>query len=293
MLFPGALGDAVCVEPAVRHLALGGPVEFVARGAAAEVARLFPAQPVVHSLDDARIAELFSPIAQPGSGDPGWLDAYLRVVSFTGASSAEFVARAAAHRDAQVVPFPRRSGEGHAIDLFSAAVGAPLGLAPRLRGTGGEPGPRSPQTLCIHPGAAGAAKRFPRSFWEFVVREAPACGFAQVCVLLGPLEADQADAFRALACEVVATPDVAALASVLAVSGAFIGCDSGPGHVAAALGGAAAILFRSTDPHRFGARGPHVDHHRMTQDPEPAVVRGWLRQLAAVALRGAGPPVVP
>ena len=94
VLFPGALGDAVCAEPAVNHLARSGRVEFVARGGAAEVARLFPSQPAVRSLDDARVAGLFRPKADDPDFPACWLADYARVVSFTGMSSADLRARA-------------------------------------------------------------------------------------------------------------------------------------------------------------------------------------------------------
>ena len=45
VLFPGALGDAVCLEPAMAHLAACGPTTLYARGHAAEVAQSFPSLP--------------------------------------------------------------------------------------------------------------------------------------------------------------------------------------------------------------------------------------------------------
>src|SRR5690606_31048358 len=78
LLFPGALGDAVCVEPAVAWLATRGPVTFLARGAAAEVAALFPARPTIGSIDDLRVARLFAPKAA-GDDAPAWLAAFERV----------------------------------------------------------------------------------------------------------------------------------------------------------------------------------------------------------------------
>ena len=47
VLFPGALGDAVCLEPTVARLAGAGPVTLYARGAAGEIASLFPSAPRV------------------------------------------------------------------------------------------------------------------------------------------------------------------------------------------------------------------------------------------------------
>src|SRR5262245_8581815 len=85
LLFPGALGDTVCLEPTAAWLAGSGPLTVYARGASAEVARLFPCRPEVRSLDSPEIARLFAP---PGSADergiPDWLASFDRIVSFTG-----------------------------------------------------------------------------------------------------------------------------------------------------------------------------------------------------------------
>ena len=280
VLFPGALGDAICVEPAIRHLAQAGPVEFVARAGAAEVARLFPARPTLRSLDEARIGSLFAPMDSGADAAPGWLDAYERVVSFTGANSSEFRARARAHRDARVVPFPARDGADHAIDLFAIAVGAGSGLVPRLAVRHGVRSGRSPRVLCVHPGASGAGKRFPVESWSSIIADARAAGFARIRVLLGPLEVAEVEIFRSLADEVVLPPDAAALADQLVDADAMVGCDSGPGHVAAALGRPTTILFRTTDARRFGPRGPRVRHLQVPSHDVVPDLRAWLAGLA-------------
>ncbi|MDG2303080.1 MAG: glycosyltransferase family 9 protein [Candidatus Binatia bacterium] len=264
VLFPGALGDAVCVEPAVAWLASRGPVTFQARGAAAGVAKLFPSQPETASLDAVEVARLFSPlVGADGNGD--WLRRYERVVSFTGSASAEFTGRLRAAGNARVFPFPSREGPGHAVDEMLAQVSggrAPGGSAPRLGLPGG--GADCPgRHLVIHPGSGGAAKRAPRDLFREVGSRFRRAAAGQVSVLLGPAESGEDDWWAAEVGEVHRPRTVQELARCLVVAQVYVGNDSGPSHVAAALDIRSVVLLRASAPERFAPRGAGVRSVRL------------------------------
>jgi len=272
VLFPGALGDAVCVEPAIDFLARSAPVVVHARGAAAEVAVLFPARPHVRSLDAVEVARLFAPDDDPNTDS--WLAAHDRIVSFTGAGVACVVRRLAATGRAVCAPFPRPPLDGHAADLFLRAVtGEPNAAARPPRLVTSSPVVRAMRRLVLLPGSGGRAKRAPAEIFARLARRWRALA-GDVTIVLGPAEAGEGAAWRGLG-EVVRPESVAALADTLAAASAFVGNDSGPSHVAAALGLAGAVLFTSTEPDAFGPRGPGVVAVPVGGDVADVVATVW------------------
>lgn len=257
VLFPGALGDAVCLEPAIAFLAESAPVTLYARGGAAEVAALYPAPVTVRSLDAAEIARLFAPSDDPCTA--AWLEGFGRIVSFTGAEVPAVVRRIHATGRGVVARFPRPPLDEHAADLFLRAVGADperTRRVPRLATPATDARDDAPPLLALLVGSGGPAKRAPREL-HVRVAERWRTGGGVVCVLLGPVERGEDDAWRELGD--VATPEsVARLAAVLAGAIAFVGNDSGPSHVAAALGTPGVVLYAHTVPAHFGPLGTHV-----------------------------------
>jgi len=274
VLFPGALGDAVCLEPALAALAATGPVTLYARGAAAEVAALFPDRPRVRSLDAPEVARLFAPQAD-AAGDR-WLEEFARIVSFTGAHVPEVVTRLDATGRATLVPFPRPPLASHAADYFLRAVsGDPTSQAraARLRAPELAEGTGAPFALVLLPGSGGRAKRAPMELYMALASRWRAAGGA-VDVLLGPAEAGEAHAWRDLG-RVCEPATIAELAAHLARAAAFAGNDSGPSHVAAALGRPGAVLFTSTADADFGPRGSGVLAVPCDQDRSAALEAAW------------------
>ena len=257
VLFPGALGDAVCLEPAIAALAASGRVTLYARGAAAEVAALFPDRPCVRLLDAPEVARLFAP-QRDAAGDR-WLEEFARIVSFTGASVAAVVARLGATGRATLAPFPRPPLSCHAADYFLRAVsGDPTARARAARLLAPPLGERAVATspLALLPGSGGRAKRAPQEIYAELASRWRSAGGA-VEVLLGPAEAGEAHAWRDLG-RVREPASISELAAHLAGAAAFAGNDSGPSHVAAALGRPGVVFFTSTADADFGPRGSGV-----------------------------------
>lgn len=257
VLFPGALGDAVCLEPTIEWLARQGPVSVRMRGAAAEVAKLFRVPPRVDSLDRPECGQLFAPLEHPVRC-PSWLESFDRVVSFTGEASVEAAARLHA-AGAAVHPFPARTGRQHAADEMLRAVageGAARAL-PQLVLPVSEH--RAPGRLVLHPGSGGAAKRAPRRLFVEVAHRWQESGTGRESrVVLGPAEEHEFDWWDSSGISTARPGDVASLARELGQAGVYLGNDSGPSHVAAALETPSLVLFRASSPKRFGPRGTSV-----------------------------------
>jgi heptosyltransferase-2/heptosyltransferase-3 len=98
------------------------------------------------------------------------------------------------------------------------------------------------RVLLVHPGAGGAAKRWPAHGFAAVT----AATGATVVVHEGPADADAVRAYRACARQpalALVQPELPVLAGALAIAGAYIGNDSGVSHLAAAVGTPSIVLF--------------------------------------------------
>lgn len=257
VLFPGALGDAVCLEPAIAFLAASAPVTLHARGGAAEVAALYPSSVTVRSLDAVEIARLFAPSDDPRTAE--WLAGFARIMSFTGADVPLVVRRLKATGRGVVARFPRPPLDEHAADLFLRAVGADperTRCVPRLEAPPLDVRGDGPPLLALLAGSGGASKRAPRDVHQCLAERWCASG-GEVVVVLGPAEEGEDDGWRAVA-RVARPGSIARLATLLAGARAFVGNDSGPSHVAAAVGTPGVVLYSRTVPGHFGPRGSGV-----------------------------------
>jgi len=265
VLFPGALGDAVCFEPTLDAIAAGGPVVLHARGAAASIARLFPARPQVRSLDEPAIATLFAP-REESTGEPAaaptWLDDFGRIVSLTGAADPVARARLEARR-ARVLPFPRRPTGAHLCDAFlrlATGDAHAVARAPRVvLPASSSPRAAGDRLLLVHPGAGAVARRSPFELLAAIAGRWRRCGHGDVGVVVGPADEDLAGAWAGRGFRVLRPADAATLATELARASAFLGNDSGPSHLAAAVGVPGLALFRASDPASFAPRGERFE----------------------------------
>lgn len=275
VLFPGALGDAVCLEPAIALLGESSPVTIYARGAAAEVATLYTPPVTVRSLDAPEIARLFAPTDDPRTA--AWLDGFARVFSFTGAGVAVVEQRVRSTGRGGVAPFPRPPLREHAVDLFLRAVGADPARTrrvPRLVVPGDRARDGARPVLVLLPGSGGRDKRAPHAV-HAALAERWRAGGGEAVLVLGPAEAGEDDAWRTVG-RIVRPDSVTRLAAVLAGARAFVGNDAGPSHVAAALGVPGVVVYASTGPGDFGPRGAEVVAVTLrADDPVSAVEAAW------------------
>jgi heptosyltransferase-2 len=272
-----ALGDVVLatsVLDPLREAFPGARIEWVTSPAYAPLLEGLPGVAAVHALG-------------PGGLRAAWgLARRLRgrfdlAVDLQNKVKSALVARAAAPRR---IAFRRRTaGQAalallgldppvrgpHATALYAAAL-RPLGVrAPGpvrvLPGEGararaaaalaGAPHPR----VAIAPGASQATKRWPPDRFARVAEALHARG-ASVVLAGGPADREPLAAFRA-ACRAPVAADLTALpvdglAAGLAAVDLLVACDSGPVHLAAAVGTPALALFGPTSPERWGPPPP-------------------------------------
>ncbi len=125
VIFPGALGDLMCLMPALSAISRrhpGASVELMARF---ELARLVAGRSVVaraHSIDAREVGKLFS---EQSSGDARrFFGEFDRIYSFFASDDARFRERLAAATDAEVSFHSfRPTGEGHVSEAYLRAVG--------------------------------------------------------------------------------------------------------------------------------------------------------------------------
>jgi ADP-heptose:LPS heptosyltransferase len=126
--------------------------------------------------------------------------------------------------------------------------------------------------LLIHPGAGAREKCWPLERFAELARArtvpSPSPGRSRIpeesipVFVLGPVELEwwgrrTVDALRGEFVTVLAPP-LPVLAGLCAAAAAFVGNDSGPTHLAAALGRPTVALFGPSDPLHFAPRGRRV-----------------------------------
>lgn len=126
-----------------------------------------------------------------------------------------------------------------------------------------------PPFAVIHPGSGAAAKCWPVERWAALVDAVSAVGLN--VVLTG--SAPERPFLETVARSTRSQPVILAggltlpvLAEVLRAATIVIGPDTGPLHLAVAVGTPTVHLFGPTDPQRFGPWGP-VDRHRVVRAP--------------------------
>ncbi|MFK7740148.1 MAG: glycosyltransferase family 9 protein [Planctomycetota bacterium] len=124
-------------------------------------------------------------------------------------------------------------------------------------------GPRQRAAVTLAPGSGGVHKCWARAHW-LQLAQALADRGRDVCVLVGPVESERgADNPRIWPWPSPATmwidePLPLGAAKRLQDAQQFVGNDSGPTHLAAALGVPTLALFVATDPAVWAPVGPHV-----------------------------------
>jgi ADP-heptose:LPS heptosyltransferase len=106
----------------------------------------------------------------------------------------------------------------------------------------------------VHPGAGAVAKRWPVEGFRIVADAARGAG-TDVAIVLGPAEADDAAYWHALGYRVHAELALRDVCALVGGATSYVGNDSGPSHLAGALGRRGAVLFGPTRPERWRPLG--------------------------------------
>jgi ADP-heptose:LPS heptosyltransferase len=310
VVHPGALGDVLLAGPALAHLHHLGFRTTLA--VTSRLVQLFAGSGLVDSARDLESLALHRLFVEPP--DPAALaavGAYDAIVSWLGAgdpvlrASLARLDRPAVIARAAPPPGAHRHASRHLVETL-----APLGPLPpdlpraRLGVTEGDRhatevwlaarriGPA--EAVVLQPGAGNAAKAWP-GFPRLARRLRDAA--LPVVALAGPADASAVEALLttgvlaedALACD-WPLPRVAAL---LSLARAAVGNDSGPTHLAAAVGCPTVAVFGPTDPAVWAPVGSHVrvvagrpegtPWADVTVDRVEAAVRGFLARPGAPA----------
>ena len=106
--------------------------------------------------------------------------------------------------------------------------------------------------VVIHLGSGSPAKCWPAANFRTLASELQKRGW-HTALVCGPVERERQLAVGGL--PALHPPDLRSLAGLLAKAALFIGNDSGPGHLAAAVGTPTLTLFGPTDPRLWAPRG--------------------------------------
>lgn len=128
----------------------------------------------------------------------------------------------------------------HDVELLGSRMPAPAGVP-----------------IVLHAGSGGRNKCLPASVLRDLAGALARIG--PVCVVLGPTEVERRDRIAWPEPVTITTPaSIDALVDVLAPARAYVGHDSGPTHLAAALRVPTCAVFVATDPRVWAPRGAHV-----------------------------------
>jgi heptosyltransferase III len=267
VIFPGALGDLMCLMPALAAISRrhpGAAVELMVR---LELARLAAGRTVVtrgHSIDAREVGELFAD--ESSGGARRFFGDFDRIYSFFASDDPRFRARLAAETHVEVSFHPfRPAGDDHVSAGYLRAIGeGALHMDMRLEPTPddlaaasrvlAESKCDSSNLIVVFPGSGSPGKNWPAD--KFAAFASMLSSRASVVIILGPAEASLEPIFREAGFPVLKDLDLPTVAAIARIASAFVGNDSGVSHLAAAVGAPGVVIFGPTDPARWRPLGP-------------------------------------
>lgn len=276
----GALGDLLGALPALhalRHAAAGAPLHFLGPRAHGTFLTRCGIVDSAWDVDEARWLPLFAaggdvdavrPLVVPIARAVAWAHDPDRTLAKN--------LRALGAADVLVAPPFGPPGDGAHAEYLSATL-QPIGIAvpdsqPRvfphaddLHGAAARIGRMTDgatPVLTVHPGSGSPRKNWGDDAFRAVLTHVRAQTPIAVIVCRGPAEDERGwrdRDWRAVADECVSDPSLAELAAVFRHSDVYLGNDSGPTHLAAAVGTSTIALFgAASDPAVWAPRGEHV-----------------------------------
>jgi heptosyltransferase-3 len=269
IIFPGALGDLICLVPAIRALGQRHPMiafELMARAELAHFAERRMSIVAGHTIDRREVALLFSEGGGDSESAQRFFGQFERLECFFASGHESFCSslKQAARGEVCFYPF-RPGGGGHIAECYLRAIGVGTGYPldnslelagddllqaeRQLRVLGLEPG----RFVLVLPGSGSAKKNWPAE--NFVQLAEWIRLFHRVLVVLGPAEARLEPVFQAQSLSLVKNLELSELAGIARLAHCFIGNDSGVSHLAAAAGARGVVLFGPSDPERWRPLG--------------------------------------
>ncbi|HYA35123.1 MAG TPA: glycosyltransferase family 9 protein [Candidatus Binataceae bacterium] len=294
VIFPGALGDLVCVGPAlavIRKSHGDAEIELMARE---ELARLAVGRMGIargHSIDRPELAALFSDDAGCIERARGFFGQFAHIHSFFAFENSQFRKNMIELSAPAIATFYRfrPEGAGHVSDAYVEEVaGSMVPVATRFELLAEDVASAQHATadvrrfVVIFPGSGSAKKNWGTERFIALANSIYERHVEPVFVL-GPAEIAIESRLRASGYRVIKDIPLGTVAAIARVADAFIGVDSGVSHLAAAAGARGIVLFGPTDPRRWAPLGAAVAViHREPMDRiEPAEVAVLIDEIVA------------
>jgi ADP-heptose:LPS heptosyltransferase len=268
ILFPGALGDFICLVPTIERIRQQSTVELLAR---TEFADLLSSSVPVRRLDCEEVNRLFV----AGAGDDAWVrrffNSYDFIYSWFGSRQRIFAEelRRASQDKVRIFAFRPLPGRMHQTDYYLACIEQTTGAVPSVSVK-----PQAQQwcdnywqqhafnrrpVLVLAPGSGGREKNWPDASYQAVAEWWRKEFQGVVIVVLGPVEDERGGVDSVCRGSVVARAlTLGQLSALLSRCLVYVGNDSGPTHLAAALGVRTVALFGPSDPRQWAPRGQKV-----------------------------------
>jgi ADP-heptose:LPS heptosyltransferase len=315
VIFPGALGDFMCLLPAIHALAQEARVEVFAK---TEFAAVVPEHIRVKTLQRFEINRLFVRGAALEPGVREFFACYQSIYSWMGSSQPVFSAElnAVAPGRARLFPFRGTDPAMHQTDYYLSclsltqktlpALNIPLlpdALEWRREFLEGHHLEQKARLLMV-PGSGAREKNWPAGYFTVLGRWWRERVGGEVIVLLGPVEAERGG-FEALPEDFIIERNLslAQVTALLSAAHLYVGNDSGVTHLAAAVGVPVAAIFGPSDPRQWAPRGAKVSllslavecspctvdvmkacpHHRCLTDFSPSQIIEQLEKINEVA----------
>ena len=255
VVFPGALGDFVCFLPALRRLreASGDRLTLACKSELRRLARLDGVAETI-ALEGREASWLFS--SEPPLEANEFFGSFVAIHSFTGAGIPEVERNLARWVGNNGKTSPFRAGDRiHAALHFLRCVGFVGDKVPRIRleipltfraeaRARRAAAMNNRPLLLVHPGSGGDSKRWSRAGFRAVIanwqRE-----HGGAAIVLGPAESGEVNDWTST--PAIMLDDPVELAAILAEGDAYLGNDSGPSHLAGAVGARGAVVFGPSD----------------------------------------------
>lgn len=280
VLFPGALGDFICLLPALHFLARTAQLDVFARS---EYAVLAPETIKVQSIERYEISRLF--VEGGGAEDRvrDFFSSYLTVYSWAGSGQAVFRDQLSQVAECRVFPFRPAGRWQHQMDYYYSCVAADaVALLPEIpllpsaltwwQSYAVEQALVDQPLLVLAPGSGALEKNWPaRSFAEIANWWRQSKG-GRVLILFGPVEAERNNPNEWAGELILHTPTLAQAAALLSRCQLYLGNDSGITHLAAAVGAPTVALFGPTDAAQWAPRGNAVSVLSLAVECAPCAV---------------------
>ncbi len=270
ILFPGSLGDFVCVLPALEMFKVASQTQKIViavRGQVLEIASHIPWISHVLSLDSGLFASLFSLSTTMNKETVKLFSSASHVVSWFGHTSPELQATLQRLVSGSVRSFAFFSGQekSHACQYYLRCLGSTEIRCPSL--VIGDKDKKwldaywqfhgwrsSSRILVIHPGSGGKRKRWAVEGFTRVVRWWKARTSGHVVILLGPAEEHEEAAWHHEGI-VESNLPLRRVGALLSRADLYVGNDSGVSHLAGAVGARGVVLFGPTCPEQWRPLG--------------------------------------